>query len=220
MKKSFTTAVVLALLVHPASAGQTTNPFDEWVLIGEGFSARVDDAVLLSEYPGSKGIMLISPDSYGADVAIEFDIMPLNPESVLVAMIAASSSGNTLSFPDNYDGSISYLLESVHGYFFAFHNAAHNRTPFVRQHPFTRGESQDIAAASENIMSQRWHHIAISVAEKGGLQLRIDGVPILNAKTANPLGGGNVILRLRGTKSHTASALIKNFRLAAGKLDD
>ena len=184
--------------------------------MGQGFQAQVDGAMLIAEYPGSKGVMLVSPELYQGDVKASFDVLPLTPESVLVVMLAASDdgTGTALTFPEGYDGNIGHLLGNVNAYFFAFHNAAHQRTPFVRRHPFTRGESTDLDSADSNVMTNRWHRVEVVYHEPGLLSMKIDNDEILSAMDEHPLAGGKIMLRLRGTKTHAATALIKNIEIS------
>jgi hypothetical protein len=159
--------------------------------------------------------MLVSPRGYGKRVEVRFSVMPLNPETVLVTMLSATDAGQdtALTFPSNYDGNIRHLLGQVDSYFFAFHNAAHNRTPFVRKHPYIKGESEDLDVFETNIMSTRWHRIELIADNQGVLKMKIDGKSVLSAIDENPLPGGKVLLRLRGTKTHTATALIKDLEI-------
>jgi hypothetical protein len=199
----------------PIQASETEISLSDWELIGSGFTAAVDHAVLVSEYPGSAGVMLVSPYEYGNEVAFRFDIMPLNPETVLVVMLAASqvTESTTLSFPEDYDGGIGHLLVKVDSYFFAFHNAAHNRTPFVRKHPILKGAPQALDVFESNVMTTEWHHIDVTTTGHGAIEMKIDGETVLSAVDKNPLPGGKVILRLRGTKTHTATALIRDLKI-------
>ncbi len=201
---------VIFLFQATAYAEQPISLDKDWSLIGDGFTAQVDNATLLAEYPGSKGIMLVSPDRYGPNVSLRFEVLPLNPESVLVAMVGASQTDQSPRFPEGYDGGINHILSKVNCYFFAFHNSAHNRTPFVRQHPFSPGTSQELAITNDAVLSQRWHQIEITVQENGRLQMSVDGSLILSASSENVLESGSIILRVRGTKTHTASALFRN----------
>jgi hypothetical protein len=208
---------LLTILLFLTPTAHAAHPLESWTIIGEGFQAAVDEATLISEYPGSKGVMLVSPDRQAAAVTARFEIMPLTPESVFVVMLAASNEGldEGLTFPPDYDGDIVYLLERVDAYFFAFHNGAHQRTPFVRKHPFIRGESMDLDAAESNIMTTTWHRVEITSDGEGRLGMRIDGTAVLSARDQDPLVGGRIILRLRGTKTHAATALVRNLEILA-----
>lgn len=218
MMKTLLAILFVALgLPLSACAQSKATAIDEWAFFGNGFVAEVGDARLVSEYPGSKGVMLVSPDKFDCGVTIRFDVLPLNPESVLVTMLASSDAGPsaTLLLPDDYDGSIVHLMNNVDAYFFAFHNAAHKRAPFVRRHPFVRGESSDLAAATANVMSTQWHEVETSVGNDGLLRLIIDGNKILETRDASPLNGGHVVLRLRGTSTHVASALFRDVTVSS-----
>ncbi len=201
---------VFFLAAGTTVAERPDNSPHQWQLIGSGFAAAVDDASLLAEYPGSKGVMLVHPGTFGAGVSLAFDVMPLNPESVLVAIIGASNDGKELRFPDDYDGDNGYLLTEVKGISFALHNAAHNRTPFIRQLPFDKNTSRELAVAGENVMSTRWHRVAVSSDKDSRLQLSIDGNILLSASSPHSSSDGRIILRIRGTRTHTASVLIRN----------
>lgn len=209
------TLVLLLLAAGMANASERPELPGDWTFMGEGFSARVDDSLLISELPGSKGVMLVSPRTYGSGIRVRFKVLPLNPESVLVLMLSASDAGEDegLSFPVDYDGDVAHLMKDVDCYFFAFHNAAHARTPFVRRHPFVPGESKDLDAAAGNVMTTRWHDVEIASTEAGILTMKIDGQDVLHAVDESPLAGGRLAFRLRGTKTHAATALIKDLEI-------
>ena len=212
-RKLLTFALMVLGAPYSACASVAEGTLDSWQFFGDGFVTSVDDAQLVSEYPGSKGVMLVSPQGFDCErVSLRFDVLPLTPESVLVVMAASSDAGpkSTLSLTDDYDGNIQHLLGQVDTYFFAFHNAAHNRTPFVRRHPFVRGESLDLDTAEDNVMSTRWHSVEASYDSDGLLRLLIDDTVVLEARDQDPLGKGHLALRLRGTTSHVASALFRN----------
>ena len=215
MKKYLLLLTLMCFVTTPIHASEVGDSLKDWQFIGNGFTASVDGAVLMSEYPGSTGVMLVSPHEYRNEVVVSFDVMPLNPETVLVAILSASNTNTdvALSFPEGYDGGIGYLLEEVDSYFFAFHNAAHNRTPFVRKHPFIKGESQDLDAFESNIMTTQWHRVDVTTNGQGRVEMKIDGETVLSAIDESPLPGGKMILRLRGTKTHTATALFRNLEI-------
>ena len=218
MNKSFW--LVLTLALAPGlllGASDNTPVLDEWQFFGKGFTAQADGGVLLSEYPGSSGVMLISPEGYACDARLQLDVLPMNPESVFVVMMAASSPGpeDSLRLPDQYDGGIGLLLNDTEAYFFALHNEAHNRTPFVRKHPYDREKSKDLATYPSHVMTRQWHGIEVEHSCDGNLRLKIDGETILEANDAVPLRSGQIALRLRGTKTHTAAALFRNISISA-----
>ena len=217
MKKRIFLLMVAAYSVPLASnAGTLAGALDDWDFFGNGFVASVDDAHLVSEYPGSKGVMLVSRRAYDCAVSVRFEVLPLNPESVLVVMLASSDAGpeSTLSLGDSYDGNVAHLLNSVDAYFFAMHNAAHNRTPFVRRHPYVRGESSDLDSADTNLMSTRWHTVEVSHDGAGHLRMSLDGETVLDTNDKEPLTAGNIALRLRGTQTHVATAMFRDITVS------
>lgn len=188
----------------------------DWQFVGKGISTQLDGGILLSEYPGSSGVMLISSGTYGCNTHLQFEVLPFNPESVLVAMMAASNAGleDSLRFPSSYDGGIAPLLNDTEAYFFAFHNAAHNRTPFVRRHPFDRETSTDLGTYPDNVLTTQWHRIDVMHACDGKLVLAVDDAPIIETTDSTPLRSGQIVLRLRGTKTHAATALFRHISIS------
>lgn len=217
MKKS--AWIILTLLLSSCATVDSNDgmsALDDWQFLGKGFTAQADGGVLLSEYPGSAGVMLINPDVRRCGTQLQFDVLPMNPESVLVVMMAASEPGpgKSLRLPASYDGSIGHLLNDTEAYFFAFHNAAHNRTPFVRKHPFDRATSADLATFPNNVLTTQWHEIEVVHSCDGSLRLAVDSNTIIEANDIELLQGGQIVLRLRGTKTHTAAALFRNVSIS------
>lgn len=217
MKKS--AWIILAILLSSCALVESSDDVaaqDDWQFVGKGFTTQVDGAVLLAEYPGSGGVMLIHAGTHPCNTQLQFEVLPLIPESVLVVMMAASEPGpgESLRLPESYDGSIGHLLNNTEAYFFAFHNAAHKRTPFVRKHPFDRGTSVDLATFPSNVMSTRWHEIEVAQSCDGELHLAVDGKSIIGANDTELLTGGQIVLRLRGTKTHAASAMFRNITIS------
>jgi hypothetical protein len=215
--------IILVLALAPAAsigAGNDTTELAGWRFVGKGFTAPTDDGVVLSEYPDSTGVMLISPGIYACDTRLILEVMPLNPESVFVVMMAASGHGPdpSLRLPTPYDGGIAPLLNDTDAYFFALHNGAHNRTPFVRKHPFDREKSKDLATFPSHVMTRQWHEIEVVHACDGGLRLAVDSKTIIETIDTAPLQSGQIVLRLRGTKTHTAAALFRNVSISAAPI--
>ena len=121
---AITTRVLAILLTVGVPSWGQSNPVDiaRWQLMGNGFTAETPGALLLAEYPGSKGVMLVSPSVGSCSTSITFEVLPLNPESVIVVILSASDSGakETLTFPPSYAGEISHLTDKLDAYFFAF----------------------------------------------------------------------------------------------------
>lgn len=221
MNKSIWIILTLALAPCASAGGHDGAPeLEDWQFVGKGFTAPADGSVLLSEYPGSSGVMLISPGTYACDTRLQLELLPLNPESVFVVMMSASATGpeEYMRFPEAYGGGIAPLLSDTEAYFFALHNAAHNRTPFVRKHPFDRDTSKDLATYSSNVMTRQWHKIEVVHSCDGKLHLALDGKTILDTTDTSPLQGGQIALRLRGTKTHAATAMFRNISISAAPI--
>jgi len=186
----------------------------KWKLLGIGeVSSTLNKQVALKEVDGSKGIMLISPNIYKNDVILNFKVMALTPASVIVIMLSASDEGESdeLTIPNNYDGSIGFW-ENNENYFFAFKNAPHNVTPLVRKNP--RAKKPLIAAKENHMVAGVYYEIEVG-KKQGKLWLSIDGKIIFETIDTNPLAGGHVALRLRGTAGFSAGCLIKDLIISS-----
>lgn len=175
---------------------------EKWGFFGKGFvvADSQQEQLVLSELPGSKGVMLVSPDSYRTDIVVSYKIRPLTPESVLVIMLSASDRGenNRITFPDGYDGNIQYLMSEIDSYFIAFHNAAHNRTPFIRRCPQEPSNNTEFVSAELNIMTTEWYDVEAG-RKADRIWLKIDNEIIIEATDKQMLDEGHIIFRMRGT---------------------
>lgn len=182
-----------------------------WDRRGNGYFGNfMDQALQMTEDSHSDGIMLISPDSYIDDVTISYNVMTLRPATVLVTMLSISDGdgSGSITIADDFNGNLADWPDGAVDYFFAFHNAPHFRQPFV----IRRGLDgvKLLEEASHNYMKPgQWHHVEVSRSD-GSLYLRIDGETILNAKDPNPLNGGHIALRIRGSGTERASCFISN----------
>ena len=188
----------------------------EWSFYGEGFVA-VDAQqrhTVLAEAPGSKGVMLVSPESYDGDLALSYKIRPLTPESVLVAMLAVSDRGAdaALHFPGDYDGAMGYLTTDTDNYFVAYHNAAHNSRPFIRRYSEATLGREQLVIAESNSMTTEWHTVEVG-KQNGRLWLKVNGAIIIEASDPAALEAGRFIFRMRGTSERIGVCLIKDLRI-------
>ena len=222
-----TTRMFLALgavvVIAGSSAGATEEKISiedlaSWQFLGEG-ELKIDSserAVRMSEAEGSKGLVLLSPRSYGRNVVVCFKAKPATYETVTVVLLSASDkqSGGEIKIPKGYDGSIGlWLKPDIQNYFVAFHNAAHKAKPFIRKNP----GSVTLIEADGNVAEERWFDV--EVGRRGArLWLKIDGAEIV--ETTDPEGtglpGGRLGFRLRGTGEQTASCLIKDVVIKRG----
>jgi len=185
----------------------------KWQLLGKGKVSTLNNQVALKEVDDSEGVMLISPDIYKNDVKLNFKVLALTPATVIVIMLSVSDEGESdeLTIPNNYDGSIG-LWATKENYFFAFKNAPHNVTPLVRRNPRAK---EPLIAAKENFMIAGVYY-EIEVGKKQGkLWLSIDGEKVFETVDTNPLAGGHVALRLRGTAGFSAGCLIKDLIISS-----
>lgn len=193
--------------------GNESIAVQRWTLVGDGFVAldQHKNQIVLAENPDSKGVMLVSPVSYNRNVILTYKVRPLSYESVLVVLLAVSDKGErtSLSFPESYDGNMGYLTTDTDNYFIAFHNKAHNFTPFIRKYPKFLDGNIPLASAPDNVMDTHWHDVEIGKKE-GKIWLKIDGEIIAEANDDKPLNNGHIAFRIRGTQDRIAMCLIKD----------
>lgn len=180
-----------------------------------GYGTRQGDhgQLLMSETDNSKGYMIVSPQTFGKEVRMSYDIMAMNAASVLVVELAAHKDDNLgLAFEESYNGNVKYMFDNLNMYMFAFHNAAHNKNgPFVRKWPVP-GSEPLVKATSNVIQVGKYHHVELGI-EDGFLFFEVDGKLVWNVEDPNPYEGGNVILRVRGTGPIKGACLIKNLKI-------
>jgi hypothetical protein len=205
-------AVLLAATLFTTSLHADTIPpedlAEKWAFFGDGSRAAQNRMLYMEESPGSNGVMIFSPESYTGDVTVRYEVMPMNPASICVALLAASEKGKgtSLIFPESGTDSAGPQLNELDAYFFAFHNASHNRKPFVLKFP----EGANLIEVEENVVRSGQFHI-IEVSRKGtSLSLSIDGNRIFKVEDPEPLEAGHVGFRIRGISQMPAACLIRN----------
>lgn len=190
----------------------TADDLMEWEFHGMGTVAKQGSQLLLSESEGSKGVILVSPSSYGKNIIVSYDVMTLTPASVLVVMLSSSNTeSQSLEIESDYDGSLSTLRDLVSFYMIAFHNAPHNRFPFINKYPKEGGNK--LQEAEKTFMHPGiYYHI--DVAQEGdNISLFIDGRKVLDVVDTESLPGGKFVFRARGTGHLSASCLIRNLKI-------
>jgi hypothetical protein len=145
--------------------------------------------------------------------------MPLTRGTVLVAALSASDDTDgtesddrpKLQGAEDQDGAIGvWLGKQMH--FFAFHNAAHMRHPFVMRIAGESAEPRRLdEAPSPAIKPGRWHEIEVG-RSKDQLWLRIDDKAVVEATDPKALLAGHLALRIRGTSTQQANCLIRDVR--------
>ena len=225
MKKSRNLVLVLVFTLMAGTAFGQTNDFglnkseislDEllnWTVLGKGKVEKSGSQVAMQESDDSKGIMLVSPDFYDNDMVVRYKVMALTPATVLVALLSVSDIGESegLTIPENFDGSLGLFLNERENYFFAFKNAPHsNKAPFVRKSP---NASEALGSASENTMIAGVYYDVEVGKHKGKLWLAVNGEKFFEVEDENPLQGGHVALRIRGTAGFKAGCLIQDLEI-------
>ena len=183
-----------------------------WTLVGKGHAEKYGAQIAMQESDDSKGIMLVSPDAYSGDIIVRYKVMALTPATVLVALVSLSDVGESLNLtiPEDFDGSLGLFTGEKENYFFAFKNAPHNVTPFIRKSPDV---NNTLGSASENKMIAGIYY-DIEIGKYGEkLWLSVDGEKIIEAEDSESLKGGHLALRIRGTAGFKAGCLIKDLEI-------
>ena len=68
----------------------------------------------------------MNPKSYGENVIVSYDVISLNPATVLIVEMAAYKHHNfNLTIADNYDENVTYLFKNIDTYIFVFPTISH-----------------------------------------------------------------------------------------------
>ncbi len=210
-------AIVSLLLISVQLFAQTKEyspqDLEKWVTIGEGNGFVTHGQFFMEEVEGSKGFMLLSPEKYN-DVIVRYEVMTLNPATVLVALLNASDIGATtdLTLAENSD-SFGFWTSQVEDYMFGFRVMAHNSTPFLRKHPAEAGQNSQIGLAEEDVMHSGWRHKVELGKEGKRLWMKIDGKTIIDVTDENPLKEGKIAIRVRGTASELGKCMMRNLEI-------
>ncbi|MFB6344550.1 MAG: hypothetical protein ABEK50_02080 [bacterium] len=226
-------AVMLGLLLFPGSGevlaqDELTIPGDaelqqrhygvqdllKWTRRGQGY---VDDfrgeALQIAEQENSEGLILSSRESFGDRIVVRYRAFILTPGTVLVTMLSASNRADTrtLNIPVENRGGAGFWVNRTSNYFFAFHNAAHMKKPFVVR--FNRGDKTTISKAQDwHMDTGRWH--TVEVGRWGDrVWLKIDGNLLFRGTDQDFSSGGHVVLRTRGTGLQQANYMVSDLRI-------
>jgi len=192
----------------------SADDLENWSFYGLGEAFKSGGAQFcIAENDSTLGAMIVSPESYSGDVIIRYKVLSLTSSTVLVAMISASDmdSSTELTIPDSYDGRMSLWTKEKDNYFFAFRNAPHDRTPFLRKYPVPGSEA--LASATENIMFPGNHYEVELGRIDNTLWLSVNGEKILETTDDEILPGGHIAFRVRGTANFRAACLIKDLEI-------
>lgn len=208
-------AMALIAIVPSLVSAQKITPEElfEWDFYGQGEKlVESHNMFFMKEAKESNGVMIVSPESYSENAVIKYDIMTLTPATVCVAILSASNPGKDikLTIPEDYDGSMSLWINEVESYFYAFRNAPHNYTPFIRKYPVAEGEEAALVSIEENLMHPGVFYTIEIGRNKDLVWLKINGDTVLETKDENAFSGGHIAFRLRGTAGEYAACLIRN----------
>ena len=180
--------------------------------LGKAFNAGGNQFCLM-EADSTFGVVLISPKAYDGDVIVRYKTLALTTPTVMVFMHSASNIGSDedLTIPEDYNGNMGFWMTNCENYFYAFKNASHNFTPFIRKYPVPGNES--LVSAKENFMVPgKYYAIEIGRIDNT-LWLSIDGKKILETTDDTIYNGGYLAFRLRGTAGFKAACLIKDMEI-------
>lgn len=210
--------IVFFILLTGTVLSQTATKYspkdlESWQSLGDGKGYVTHGQFMMEEVAESKGFMILSPEKY-EDVVLSYEVMTMNPATVLVALLNASDLGNTaiLTLKENSD-SFGFWAKEVEDYMFGFRVMAHNSTPFLRKHPAPESGNSGIGLAEKDVMHSGWRHL-VECGKKGSkLWLKIDGETIISVTDDNPLGAGKVAIRVRGTGTDLGKSMIRNLEI-------
>ena len=187
----------------------SSTELEDWKIYGQGKAFAIGDQFCLKEDDETKGAMLISPKAYKKDVVLKFKVLALTASSVVAVVLSGSDPGksDSLTIPSDYDGSFNLWYEEKDNYFFAFKNAPHGFTPFVRKNS---APGIILASAPENKMVAGVYYDVEVGRKDNKLWLSINDEEVFMVEDEDPLSGGHVALRIRGTAGFTGGCLVKD----------
>src|SRR5660397_62527 len=96
MKTLFMAVLVLFVGVVQAQTVTKYSPKDleSWQSLGDGLGYVTHSQFMMEEVEGSIGFMIFSPEKY-KDVILRYEVMTMNPATVLVAILNASDKGES-----------------------------------------------------------------------------------------------------------------------------
>lgn len=189
-----------------------TAALQDWEIWGQGEVLVLGDQICLKEDDETKGVMLMSPKSYSGDVVLKFNVLALTAASVVAVLISGSDVGASaaLTIPEDYDGNFKLWYEEKENYFFAFKNASHGLTPFVRKN--STGGNNLASGAENKMLAGLYYEVEIGRVEDK-LWLSIDNEEVFMTRDDHPLSGGHIGIRIRGTAGFKGACLIKDLTI-------
>jgi hypothetical protein len=146
---------------------------------------------------------------------MRYKLMPLSAATVCVAMLNAHNSNDyNLEIPEYYNGYVQFWTKESSGYFFAFHNMAHNQPPFVRRCDIKNQRNDKLQLGTENVMTESRYY-NVEVGKKGKrVWFKVDGNIVLDViDEGSAFEKGHLAFRVRGTANELASCLLKDLEI-------
>lgn len=184
-----------------------------WPFYGGGHRSSEYGPLIFSEGEDSTGVMLVSPDVYCGDIVVRFDIQALTAATVLMTHLGVMDVGaESLTFPDDYDASVSYMFDNMSMYSFVYHAATQNQ-PGPALHRRPSPDRMPVSAARwPYVKTARYH--SIEVGRVGAMvYLSADGQRVLEWIDPAPFLKGHIVFGLKGTGNERAAALIRNVKI-------
>lgn len=216
MKNLLITLLALLPIFTHAQTVTEFSPKDltEWQAFGDGNGFVTHGQFMMEENQDSRGFMILSPEKY-RDVVLRYEVMTLNPATVLVAILNASDKGSStdLTMAEDYQGSFGFWTKEVEDYMFGFRVMAHNTTPFIRKHPVSGGGNGVIGLAETDVMHSGWRHQVECGKEGSRVWLKIDGKTLIDVRDDSALDAGKISIRVRGTATELGKCLVRNLEI-------
>ena len=187
---------------------------EKWQSVGDGKVTVVAGQLFMEEIEGSVGFAVISPGVYG-DIVLRFEIMTLNPATVMGALLNISDIGDSenLTISNGNKGAFGFFTKEIENYIFGFREMAHNSMPFIRKSPVAGTESGILGLADHEPMQSGWRYL-VECGKKGtNLWLKIDGKSIIEVTDNQPLQKGKIGIRVRGTGSDLGKCMVRNIEI-------
>lgn len=214
--KNLTTLLILVFSI--SSFAQTVTKYspkdlESWQSLGAGKGYVTHGQFMMEEIEESKGFMIFSPNKY-KDVILRYEVLTMNPATVLVALLNTSDVGKStgLTLKENSD-SFGFWTKEAEDYMFGFRVMAHNSTPFLRKHPAPKGGNSRIGLAEKNVMHSGWRHTVECGKNGSRIWLKIDDEILIDVIDDKPLSAGQIAIRVRGTASDLGKSMIRNLEI-------
>lgn len=211
--------LIIVLFLSFTVKSQTTHKFlpadlVKWSTLGDGRASVIAGQLYMEETEGSVGFNILSPEIYG-DVVLRFEIMTMNPATVMGALLNISDLGNStnLTITEGNKGSFGFFTKEIENYFFGFREMAHNTMPFIRKSPVAGTDQGNLGLADHEPMQSGWRYLVECGKNGTRLWLKIDGKTIVDVTDDKPLDAGKIGIRVRGTGSDLGKCMIRNLEI-------